>query len=154
MNMAMVRNLIIHLTQKCNLYKTWINQIWLLYHSQRAKNTSSSKEISRHLRTRSITTFTRDVTTGRVQRHKNPIHVQTSCYFYTGITFDTTLLSAPRSLAVSFWLYENRLISTTFIHHAWYTLSSHHHTCRRAEGHETICTFRDRVKSPPQNISE
>ena len=92
MNMAMVRNLIIRLTQKCNLYKIWISPMGLLYHSQRAKNTSSNKEISRHLRTRSITTFTRDVTKDRVQRRKNPIHVLTSCYFYTGLLFQQPTL--------------------------------------------------------------
>jgi len=53
----------------------------LLYHSEKAKNTSSNKEISRHLRTIGKPTFTRDVTTGRVQRHKKPIHVLISCYF-------------------------------------------------------------------------
>jgi len=130
----MVWNFILRLPQKCNLYKIWISTMGLLYHSQRAKNTSSNKEISRHLRTRSITTFTRDVTTGRVQRHKHPIHVLTSCYFYTGVTFDTTLLSGPRSLAVSFWFYENHLISTTIIHHACYMATSHHDTCRRTDG--------------------
>ena len=133
MNMAMVRNLILRLTQKCNLCKIWISSMGLLYHSQRAKNTSSNKEISRHLRTRSITTFIREVTTGPVQRHKYPIHVLISCYFYTGVMFDTTLLSAPRLLAVSFWFFEKRLISTTVIHHAWDTSSSYG-TCRWMDG--------------------
>jgi len=89
MNMAMERNLILRLTQECNLYTIWISPMGLLYYSQRAKTSSSNKEISCHLRTRSIRTFTRDVITGRGLSHTNPVHFLTSCYFYTAVTFDT-----------------------------------------------------------------
>ena len=153
MNMAMERNLILRLTQECNLYKIWISPIGLFFYSQRAKNSSSNKEISGHLRTRSIRTFTRDVITGRILSHTNPVHVLTSCYLYTAVTFDTTLLSAPRSLAVFFWLYKK-----SYIHHyhspcVMYAqfISRHMQTDGRMDM-KLISTFRDCTKSPQKYL--
>jgi len=134
MNMAMVRNLILRLAQECNLYEIWISPMGFLYYSQRAKNNSSNKEIFCHLRTRSITTFTRDVTTDRVLSHTNPVHVLTSCHFYTAVTFDITLLFAPRSLAVSFWFYEKVLYPPLSFHHAWYMPCSYRDIRKQTDG--------------------